>query len=56
MRDNGTDPMVVVCKGPPICMLEGDAACAAIEAGCPWCKRIVIHPDGSETVYDVPIA
>lgn len=44
------DPVVVVCAGPPVCLLEGDAAMQAVLAGCVWCKRITVHPDGSETV------
>ena len=42
---------VIVCAGPPACLLEGDAAVASQEAGCPICKRIVIHADGTETEY-----
>lgn len=44
------DPQVIVCAGPPLCMLEGDEAVAAAQAGCELCKRITLHPDGSETV------
>lgn len=46
------DPMVVVCQGPPACMLEGDEAEAEMEAGCRWCKRIIVHDDGTETVIE----
>lgn len=46
------DPTVTVCAGPPMCALEGDDAVAWALAGCPLCKRIVIHPDGSETVIE----
>ena len=42
---------VVVCTGPPDCRLEGDEAVTNQIAGCPLCKRIVVHPDGSETEY-----
>lgn len=42
---------VIVCKGPPECPLEGDEAVANQLAGCPLCKRIAIHPDGTETEY-----
>jgi len=46
-----SDPIgtIWVCQGPPRCTLEGDAAVAAQEAGCVWCKRIVCHEDGTET-------
>lgn len=46
------DPMVIVCAGPPLCDLEGDEAIAAIDSGCLLCKRIICHPDGSETVME----
>ena len=44
-------PEVIVCAGPPACDLQGDTAVEAQEAGCPRCKRIVVHPDGTETEY-----
>jgi len=46
------DPCVIVCQGPPVCMLEGDEAVKAAEDGCPWCKRITLHDDMTETVVD----
>lgn len=46
------DPMVIVCQGPPACMLEGAEAVAAAEAGCVWCARITVHPDGTETIVE----
>lgn len=46
------DPQVIVCQGPPRCDLEGDEAVAAQMAGCPWCRRITLHDDGSETVTE----
>lgn len=45
------DPVVIVCAGPPDCLLEGDEAVKNAQDGCPRCKRIVIHPDGTETEY-----
>ena len=39
---------IIVCKGPPVCTLEGDAAIRNQEDGCPMCKRIIIHDDGTE--------
>ncbi len=41
---------IIVCQGPPRCLLEDDAAVEAQKAGCVWCKRITIHADQSETV------
>ncbi len=46
------DPMVVCCQGPPRCMLQGDEAEKAIKAGCVWCRRIIVHPDGTETMIE----
>jgi hypothetical protein len=46
------DPMIVVCAGPPLCDLEGDDAVSAANGGCELCKRIICHPDGSETVIE----
>ena len=40
------DPIIIVCQGPPKCLLEGDEAIAAQEAGCPWCKRITVDEFG----------
>lgn len=48
--DEPDDPRVVVCAGPPACLLMGDEAVAAAKAGCVWCRRIVCHSDGTETV------
>lgn len=45
--DDDDLPVVIVCAGPPACLLEGDAAIAAAQAGCVWCRRIVVHDDGS---------
>ena len=42
------DPQVIVCAGPPVCLLEGDAAVASAQAGCVWCRRITILPSGRE--------
>lgn len=47
-----SEPVVIVCQGPPRCPLEGDEAVAAQEAGCIWCKRITIHADGTETTTE----
>lgn len=42
--------IVTVCQGPPRCDLTGQEAIDAKIAGCPWCERITIAPDGSERV------
>ncbi len=48
-------PEVIVCAGPPLCELQGDAAIEQQMAGCPICQRIICHPDGSETEYRAPV-
>ena len=55
MTDRDNDPMVIVCAGPPECMLMDDAAVENANAGCPRCRRIVLHPDGSETEHKLPV-
>lgn len=49
-RLDDDDPLVISCVGPPVCLLLDDAAVAAGNAGCELCRRIVLHPDGSQTV------
>lgn len=46
------DPCVIVCQGPPVCLLMGDEAMAAQIAGCVWCRRTWIHRDCTETVRE----
>lgn len=43
---------ITVCQGPPACLLKDDDAVNAQIAGCPWCKVITLHEDGSETVKE----
>lgn len=45
---------VIVCAGPPDCMLQGDAAVQNQIDGCPKCRRIVIADDGSEAEHQKP--
>ena len=45
-------PRVIVCQGPPRCMLEDDEAIEAQKAGCIWCRTITLHEDGTETVQE----
>jgi len=47
-----TPATIIVCQGPPVCLLMGDEAVAAQKAGCIWCKRIIMLPDGSEHVTE----
>ena len=46
------DPMIIVCAGPPLCLLQSDDAVRAQENGCELCKRIIVHPDGTEIVRE----
>jgi len=50
--DDDGDPIIHVCQGPPACQLQGDAAISAQKSGCPWCKRSIVHDDGTETVLE----
>lgn len=45
------DTEIIVCAGPPACDLQDDAAIEAANAGCPLCRRIVVHADGTESEY-----
>lgn len=47
--DSDHDPQVIVCQGPPRCMLQDDEAVKAQQSGCIWCRRITVHKDGTET-------
>ena len=51
-HDDDGDPVVIVCQGPPVCTLKGEAAKQAMADDCPWCMRIVVHADGTETTAD----
>lgn len=42
---------VIVCAGPPQCMLQSDEAVQNQIDGCPLCRRIAIADDGTETEY-----
>lgn len=42
---------IMVCQGPPRCMLEGDAAVEAQKAGCPWCKRLSVFNMTGEIIH-----
>lgn len=44
---------VVVCAGPPQCELSDDAAIYAANNGCPLCRHIVVHADGTTTEYQL---
>lgn len=48
-EDDGAE--IIVCQGPPLCDLQSDEAVKNQLAGCPLCKRIVVHADGTETEY-----
>lgn len=50
MDDDDDGAEIVVCQGPPRCVLVGDDAVDAQRAGCVWCSRIVIMTDGREFV------
>lgn len=51
MSDHEGAPEVIVCAGPPLCLLMGDEAIEQAMAGCPNCRRTICHPDRTETEY-----
>lgn len=50
MIDND-EPEIIVCVGPPTANCSGDEAVRNQLAGCPMCKRVIVHADGTETEY-----
>lgn len=50
--DPDPDPTVMVCQGAPRCNLEGDQAFQAQLNGCVWCKLIICHASGNETIIE----
>lgn len=57
MRDADDEAScVIVCAGPPLCHLQGFDAIREQTAGCPWCRRIRIDTDGTESILqDWPV-
>jgi hypothetical protein len=55
VSDTDEDPIIYVCKGPPVCTKEfaDDEDPAPYTSQCPWCQRIIVHPDGTETIINV---
>ena len=50
------DPTITICQGPPICLkqfADGEDVDTYTDA-CPWCERLIIHQDGTETVVKKP--
>lgn len=47
------DPEVIVCAGPPHCPFTDEDAVHNSMDGCPMCRHIIMHPDGSETEYQI---
>jgi hypothetical protein len=44
--------IIMVCQGSPRCQLTGDEAVLAQASGCPFCQRITIDEDGTETITE----
>lgn len=42
---------IIVCAGPPLCLLQEDEAVEAAEAGCPNCRHILVHGNGVEEEF-----
>jgi hypothetical protein len=49
MRDE--DRVIHICAGFPRCELKFLAAEKQCKEGCPLCRHIVFHADGTETEY-----
>lgn len=54
-QDDEDPRCIVTCKGPPICVLGGQAAYYAQLRGCPWCRRVWVTPYGHDEVRDVTL-
>ena len=50
--DDEPDRRIIVCQGPPVCLLPPSMVMKAQEGGCVWCQVITVHPDGTETVRE----
>lgn len=44
---------VIVCAGPPVCLMQGDAAIENAAAGCPNCRHVVRRVDGTEDEFQL---
>ena len=55
MTDSKMPTRVIVCQGPPLCLLEGDAAIQHAVDGCFLCKIDEYDPVADEwiTVQDI---
>lgn len=50
MTENDDSYCITVCQGPPWCDLTGEAAEAAMKAGCQFCRRIFGDGEGGERI------
>jgi len=46
------DQTLIICQGPPVCHLSGDACLRSQLSGCVWCRRVIQHEDFTETVIE----
>lgn len=44
---------LVLCAGPPACLFKDQAAIDNANDGCPLCRHIIVHGDGSETEFKI---
>lgn len=49
---NGEEELIMVCQGPPNCLLEGKEQEDAQEAGCDMCAKLYIDEFGNQTVVN----
>jgi len=45
-EDDGSE--IIICAGPPLCLLQGDEAVQNQIDGCPKCRRIVVDGRGHQ--------
>lgn len=45
------DNLVIYCVGLPVCPFKGKTRTANSEQGCPNCRRVIFHRDGSHSEY-----
>lgn len=50
----GVGATVFACQGPPVCdrTFGDDDDVAELTKDCPWCQRIRVEVDGTETVTE----
>lgn len=53
MERNDDKAEIIVCAGPPTCLLQDEAAVEQANSGCQNCRHILVHADGTESEYRI---